>query len=202
MLIVVGGHSRHVGKTSVVTSVLRQVDAGRWIAVKLSGHNHAMPQTEPAHTRQTARYRQAACGSALLLCAPDGNLGPAARSIQRMIAAGRNVIAESNRLVCHCEPDLVLFVIAPGIHDWKASSAACLRKADAIVLHGEGELPGQAVALGGDAVLRLPRFRFSPGADTPSEFISWLHHRLRRDSGTSHSYTGSSTARLTVGPTL
>lgn len=171
-LIVVGGHSRHVGKTSIVEAVLRATPGREWIAVKVSSHRHD-------HTRregqcQQSRYLAAGARRALLVRAPDDSLPRAIGPLSRMRARGRNLLIESNRVVEHLEPDLVLFVIAPGISDWKPSSGPCLRRADAIVCIGDGPRPS------GPA----PVFSMPDAHAVPAEFTRWL---LERIAGRGHS---------------
>ena len=50
MLAVVGGHSRNIGKTSVVAGLIRRLRGGRWTAVKITqfGHGVCSRDGEPA----------------------------------------------------------------------------------------------------------------------------------------------------------
>src|SRR5690348_7575897 len=41
-LIVVGGHSRNVGKTSVVAGLIRALPEFRWTAMKITQHGHGV----------------------------------------------------------------------------------------------------------------------------------------------------------------
>lgn len=158
-LIIVGGHSRHVGKTSLVVALLRTLHAPEWTAVKISSHRHGMASEWVEENPAESRYLQAGAGRAFLVCAPDATFERAVQPIRRMLAEGRNVIVESNRFAAYCAADLTLFVIAPSIADWKPSSMHPLRTADAIVLSGEGELPPGAEALAGERIRGLPLFR-------------------------------------------
>jgi hypothetical protein len=134
-LVLVGGHSRGVGKTHAIERWLRARRTD-WIAVKVSAHRHAAPGAdtpliEEATARtadtQTGRYLLAGAHRAFLLRAPEAALAQAASFIERLRRDGANVIVESNRLVRFLQPQLLLFVIDPAIDDWKASSVDCLR---------------------------------------------------------------------------
>lgn len=182
-LIVVGGHSRHVGKTASVAAILRCLAPSAWTAVKISAHKHgagaaSVEERDGNSGSQTARYLQAGASRAFLLRAPDEKVRDAAERIAWMRGAGQSVIAESNRLVEHCRPDLTLFVVAPSIRDWKPSSAACLRRAGALLILGEADLPPEAVAVGGERVRTLPLFRLQPGGEPPRQLRAWLRRRL------------------------
>lgn len=179
LLIVVGGHSRHVGKTATVEIILASLLPVAWTGVKISGHSHGggevgLEETDPFSGTQTARYLVAGAQRALLLRVPDKGVTSAAEQVERMRSAGQNVIAESNRLVAYCRPDLVLFVVSPSIRDWKPSSTVCISRADALVILGDGELPPEAVAAGGIRVRTLPVFRLQPGGGRSTALAEWI----------------------------
>ena len=96
--------------------------------------------------------------------------------VEQTLRAGDNVIAESNRLVAWCRADLVLFVVAPEISDWKRSSEVCLSAADAVIISGDAELSEQQSKLLEHTVPALPRFRLD--SNPQPVFASWLERRL------------------------
>ncbi len=185
-LIIVGGHSRNVGKTAVISAVLRSMQPSSWTAVKISSHCHegildAIEEKDPASSNQGARYLIAGARKAWLICGPDEKLPSVANRIQQMLAAGENVIVESNRLVPLCTPDLVLFIVAPAIPEWKASSEICMRSAHGMVVMGEENLPQNALRLLKARKTPLPLFRFINQAEPPTDLTSWVLAKL--DSG-------------------
>jgi hypothetical protein len=130
-LIVVGGHSRGVGKTSVIERLLR-ARHGCWIAIKISAHRHAPEGTSvplieetraPSSLTQTGRYLAAGARRAFLVRAPDAALPQVAALIDAFCTEGSNVLVESNRIVQYVRPDVCLFVVDPCIDDWKPSSS-------------------------------------------------------------------------------
>jgi hypothetical protein len=155
----VGGHSRRVGKTSITGAILRAVPEMDFHAVKISSHRHSSPSTRSGN----------------LLRLTDADFASGVAGLRRMLDEGRNVLAESNRIVQHLAPDLVIFAIDPLNPDWKLSSAACIAKADAFVFSGDGPCPA--------ALLRLPRmlpaFRLTAWNETPVGFREWIRERLR-----------------------
>ena len=42
MLVVVGGHSRNIGKTSVVAGLIRKLRDHKWTAVKITQYGHGV----------------------------------------------------------------------------------------------------------------------------------------------------------------
>ena len=85
-LIVVGGHSRGVGKTSLIAALLPRLPGGDWIAVKISGHRHGggsagfavrEESDSDAETPQS-RWLTAGASRAFLLRARDETMWEAA----------------------------------------------------------------------------------------------------------------------------
>ncbi len=187
-LIVVGGHSRHVGKTTVVAAALAVLRPRSWVAIKISSHLHGsgtglLEETDAGSGSQSARYLQAGARKAFLLRAPDERFTEAAGAVRNMIETGQDVIVESNRLVAWCRPDLVLFVTSPAISDWKPSSSLCLGAADAVVISGEGKWPDKALTFLDRAALALPYFRLDAGQQCPAGLVAWLRRRLEPATG-------------------
>jgi hypothetical protein len=143
-LLLVGGHSRGVGKTLTVERILRARRGEMWVAVKVSAHRHGRigaalsidEDTTASPATQTGRYLLAGATRAFLLRTPDAQLEAAARVIGRLRADGFHLVVESNRLVNWLAPDGVLFAVAPAIDDWKPSSDDMLARADAFVVLG------------------------------------------------------------------
>ena len=182
-LIVVGGHSRHVGKTTVVAAALAVLRPANWVAIKVSSHMHGsgtglLEETDAGSGSQSARYLQAGARKAFLLRAPDERFGEAAGAVRNMVETGQDVIVESNRLVASCRPDLVLFVTSPAISDWKPSSRLCLGAADAVVILGEGKWPDKTLTFVDRTALALPYFRLDGDQQCSASLIAWLRHRL------------------------
>jgi len=175
--MVVGGHSRRVGKSSVMEAILRETPELAWHALKISRRGHH-PGTGAASGRgfagQTERYLRAGASCAALLRLPDEALAAGLGAVRRILGTGGNVLAESNRLVRHAEADLVIFAIDPANPDWKESSWECLARADAVVLARPGAPPAAFPRLR----RTLPIFAFDHWSGTPPGFAAWLRGRL------------------------
>jgi hypothetical protein len=178
-LIAVGGHSRHVGKSSLITQLLPLLGGKEWMAVKISGHRHGLDRAGDSvieeHDREgfsaTARFLRAGARRAFLLRATDGEMHAAAAWIEGHLSRGTNVIVESNRIVDSLACDLVFFVAAPAIEDWKTSSAGCLAFADAVVFSGPGCLPPHARACCPDSI---ETFSIRHGEAAPEDLAEWV----------------------------
>ncbi len=106
MVIVVGGHSRNIGKTSVVCGIIRALPDWNWTALKITPHAHgssdpvAVPdETGPAPSTDSGRFLAAGAVRAFLLRAAPGELNAAVEIVRRAIAECENVIIESNSIL-------------------------------------------------------------------------------------------------------
>ncbi len=188
-VIIVGGHSRGVGKTSVVEHILRTRGTDeRWVAVKVSAHRHATgagtaapveEATWPSPLTQSGRYLAAGARRAFLCRAPDAHLPDTATFVRGLLAAGASVIVESNRIARLVPANLLLFVVSPSILDWKPSSGPCLTRADALVTAESAAAVPAAVAARGGCLDSRPVFEIDSDRRV-SRLDSWLEGRLAR----------------------
>ncbi|HEV2448189.1 MAG TPA: hypothetical protein VGS58_19795 [Candidatus Sulfopaludibacter sp.] len=160
MLVVVGGHSRNIGKTSVVAGLIRKLRGYRWTAVKITqyGHGHcseegkncgcdtdASPEhpfalsEEYEHTAtDSGRFLAAGAERSFWLRTPAGGLARARATVDKLLAQGPHVIVESNSLLELVQPDLFLMLLDFGCEDFKASALRFLDRADAFVVIDRG----------------------------------------------------------------
>jgi len=154
MLVVVGGHSRNIGKTSVVCGIIQRLPELRWTAIKITQYGHGVCSHEgelcecadPRHpvalseergndaTTDSGRFLSAGAERALWLRTPAGGLGEALPRLRRAMEGSANAIVESNSLLQFLRPDLCLMVMDGGVADFKPSSRRFLDRADALVV--------------------------------------------------------------------
>lgn len=197
-IVVVGGHSRNIGKTSVVAGIIRALPEMRWTAFKVTqfGHGLCSANGEPCdcetaeHTVAITEERDACSGtdSSRYLAAGAirsfwvrtriGDLVEAMPRIRKEIERAENVIFESNSILRFLRPDLYLSVLAPTVTDFKDSARLYLDRADAVlVLEGmlnEPEWKGISLRLlQGTPVLpmSLPEYM-------SDEIVQYLRQRL------------------------
>ncbi|MGO8719438.1 MAG: hypothetical protein ACLQMO_09500 [Acidobacteriaceae bacterium] len=157
-IVVVGGHTRNIGKTSVVAGLIAALPELEWTAFKVTqfGHGICSANGEPcdcetdAHTVALTEERSAESGtdSARFLAAGavrsfwvrtrQGQLAEAMPRVRRELARARNAILESNSIVRYLKPDLYLTVLDPAIGDFKSSAQYFLDRADAVLWSGRG----------------------------------------------------------------
>ena len=158
MLVVVGGHSRNIGKTSVVAGLIRHLRDRKWAAMKITQYGHGMCshhgeacgcETEPDHPfalseeyepsgTDSGRFLATGAERSFWLRTPAGQLSGAASQVRKILARHENVIVESNSLLELVKPDLFLMVLDFGCADFKASSARFLGCADGLVVIDRG----------------------------------------------------------------
>ncbi|MBZ5724035.1 MAG: hypothetical protein LAP87_03485 [Acidobacteriia bacterium] len=158
MLVVVGGHSRNIGKTSVVTGLIRKLRDRKWTAVKITQYGHGVcthkgeacgceaeaehpfalsEEFEPTRT-DSGRFLAAGAERSLWLRTPAGELGRAAGTLRKILKQSRHVIVESNSVLELVSPDVFLMVMDLTCQDFKASSLRYLDRADGLVVIDRG----------------------------------------------------------------
>ena len=158
MLVVVGGHSRNIGKTSVVAGLIRRLRQRNWTAVKITQYGHGVCSNEgkscecsvePEHPfalseeyepgkTDSGRFLAAGAERSFWLRAPSGELARAAGTLQKILKQSDNVIVESNSVVELVQPDVFLMVLDFACEDFKASSLRFMDRAHAFIVIDRG----------------------------------------------------------------
>ena len=153
-VVVVGGHSRNIGKTSVVEGVIRGLPQMRWTAFKVTqfGHGMCSANGEPCDCEtaehavavseerdrtlgtDSSRYLAAGAVRSLWVRTRTGDLAEAMPRIRRELESVENAVIESNSILRFLRPDLYLSVLDPGVEDFKESARLYLDRADAVLV--------------------------------------------------------------------
>ena len=153
-LIVVGGHSRSVGKTSVVAGIIAALPEMHWTAAKITqfGHGVCSANGEPCdcetddHTwavteerdrsgeSDSSRFLVSGAVRSLWVRTRQGMLAEAMPRLRKELAGAENAILESNSVIRFLRPDLYITVLDLGNPDFKASAKEFLDRADAVIL--------------------------------------------------------------------
>ena len=162
MIVVVGGHTRNIGKTSVVCSIIGQTRDLRWSAVKITqfghqvcshdgepcecrpedaDHPYALDEQKTADSTDSGRFLDAGAARSYWLRTRQGELAEGMGALRRILAEGENTIVESNSLIDYLRPDAYLFVVDPQVEDFKITAQRNQSLADAVVQTGPGRLP-------------------------------------------------------------
>ncbi len=165
-LIVVGGHTRSIGKTQLVCDVIHAFPATEWIAGKITQYGHGVCaqygencdcapsehvcaldwETRRDTGTDSARFLEAGARRAFWLRTKQGYLAEGLPLLREALGgirkkahptANRAVIIESNSLMQFVKPSLYFAVIDPVKEDFKESAQIALDRAHALVLRGE-----------------------------------------------------------------
>lgn len=201
-VVVVGGHSRNIGKTSVVAGLIARLPEFHWTAFKITQYGHGFCTADGApcdcqtddhtddHTLAISQERDSSTGtdSARFLAAGavrslwvrtrQGMLAEAMPRIRKEIAAAENVILESNSILQFLRPDLYLTVLDPGTADFKDSARLFLDRADAVLLRG-GTLAPQWKGVSARLFAGKQHFEIAPPDYMTDEVAGFVGDRLR-----------------------
>jgi hypothetical protein len=195
-LVVVGGHSRNVGKTSVVAGLIAALPEFNWTAMKITqyGHNVCSNHGQPCHCAtedhtwaiseekqrsgltDTSRFLVAGAERVWWVRSQQGHLAEALPTLRKVLASCRNAILESNSIVKFLRPDLYLTVLDPETADFKPSAQEFLDRADAVILHKSKGANWQGVSLkplGG-----RPIFSIDPPRYITAEIVDFVRGQL------------------------
>jgi hypothetical protein len=199
--VVVGGHSRSVGKTSVVASLIARLPARNWTACKITqfGHGFCSADGQPCdcqtddHTiaisverdpntgTDSSRFLAAGARRALWVRTRIGSLANAMPRIRKEIEAAENIIFESNSLMQFLRPDLYLTVLDHATADFKDSARLFLDRADAVLLRASSqELTPQWNQVSLRLIAGKPRFLVTPPGLIGDDLIAFLAQELAR----------------------
>jgi hypothetical protein len=198
-ILVVGGHSRNVGKTSVVAGLISALPEMRWTAFKITqfGHGMCSANGEPCdcetaeHTiavseerdgstgTDSARYLAAGAVRSLWVRTRTGDLAEAMPRIRKELERAENAVIESNSILRFLRPDVYLSVLDPAVADFKESARLYLDRADAVLVPegevGRPEWKGVSLKL----IEGTPVLAMRPPVYVTDEIVRFVAERLR-----------------------
>jgi hypothetical protein len=202
-ILVVGGHSRSVGKTSLVADLICAFPEAAWTAIKVTQYGHGVCSINgescgcgPAeHTfaldedrdatsgTDTSRFLAAGASRSLWLRAKQGRLAEALPLLRQAFAPGGNIIIESNSVLQFVRPALFLMALDPATPDFKPSANSALNHADAFILRSPfsslasiAQPAWQGVSL--SWFPRRPQFLQPLGVPLPADLMEFVRARF------------------------
>jgi len=153
-MVMVGGHTRNIGKTSVVAGIIRALPEFSWTAAKITqfGHGvcsvngeacgctvdeHQFSITEERRLdtgTDTARFLAAGARRSLWVRTKQGELATALPTFAEKISEDEFVIVESNSLRRFMTPAIYLQVVDSSNPDFKVSSQQFFDLSDAFIV--------------------------------------------------------------------
>jgi hypothetical protein len=174
-VIVVGGHTRSIGKTQLVCDVIAAFPQANWIAGKITQYGHGVCaqngdncdcapdehvcaiswETRADTGTDSSRFLAAGARRSFWLRTKQGFLAEGLPLLRAALeetlaasdAAPAPLILESNTLLQFLKPSLYFAVVDPAKDDFKESARVVLDRADALVLRSPADaLPSAAPA--------------------------------------------------------
>jgi hypothetical protein len=199
-IVVVGGHSRNIGKTSVVAGLIAAAPQFNWTAFKITQYGHGIcsangeacdcatgdhswavsEERSQAGDSDTSRFLVAGAAKAWWVRTEQGRLAEAMPTIRTKLAAAHNAIIESNSIMKFLKPDLYLSVLDPTTADFKTSAQEFLDRTDAVLIHGDAQASKPAwdrVSL--KPVANRPAFYMQPTEYVTKEVVEFVINRLQ-----------------------
>jgi hypothetical protein len=197
-IVVIGGHSRSVGKTSVVAGLIAAMPERQWTAVKITqfGHGvcsvngescgcavdeHTMAISEErdrSGESDTSRFLVSGAARSLWVRTKQGFLAEAMPELRKRIASAGHVIMESNSVMRFLRPDLYLTVLDYGTADFKASAREYLDLADGVILHASEKNEPRWNDVSLKLLANKPVFHISPPPYVSPEMVEFVKRTL------------------------
>ena len=199
-IVVVGGHTRNIGKTSVVAGLIAALPDRHWTAIKITqfGHNVCSANGDPCdcetadHTiaiseersrtsgTDSARYLAAGAEHSFWVRTRQGQLAEAMPRLRALIAGAENIIIESNSVLRFLRPDIFISVLDPSVADFKPSALRYLDRADAVVM------PETATAIAWkdvapSLIAHAQRFAMTPEKYCSLELAAFVEQYLQQE---------------------
>jgi hypothetical protein len=199
-IVVIGGHSRSVGKTSVVAGLIAALPEFRWTALKITQYGHGIcsaagqpcdcatndhswaisEEKDAKGDSDTSRFLAAGAARVWWVRTEQGRLAEAMPVVREKLSNAENVILESNSILKFLRPDLYLIVLDPSTADFKNSAREFLDRASAAILHQAkpGNPAWKDVSL--KPVADKPIFRITPPPYVTFEIVGFVREHLLR----------------------
>lgn len=197
-IIVIGGHSRSVGKTSVVAGLIHALPEFHWTAFKITQYGHGVcsqngqpcdcatddhswaisEERNRSGESDTSRFLAAGAERAWWVRTEQGRLAEAMPAVREKLAAAKNVILESNSVLKFVRPDLYLTVLDPSNADFKRTAQEFLDLADGVILHDSDRIAWHAISL--KPVAERPVFRIQPPPYVTKEIVEFVRRTLEK----------------------
>jgi hypothetical protein len=202
--IVIGGHTRNIGKTSVVAGLIAALPHLNFTAIKITqfGHNVCSANGEPCdcqtadHTlaiseerdpttgTDTSRFLAAGAKHVFWVRTRQGELAEAMPRVRKLIAEAENTILESNSVLRFLQPDLSIAVLDPTITDFKPSALRYLDRTDALIVPAGTTLNSLTTALwpgvSPSLLASKPLFHTNPPAYVSDDLIHFVSTKFSK----------------------
>jgi molybdopterin-guanine dinucleotide biosynthesis protein len=199
-VIVVGGHSRSVGKTSVVAGLIAALPERHWTAVKITQYGHGIcsangescdcatddhswaitEERDRSGESDTSRFLVAGAERSLWVRTRQGNLAEAMPALRGALDQAADVVIESNSVMKFLRPDIYLTVLDYGTADFKPTAREFLDLATAVILHEPAEAGPSWSGVSLKLIAGKPVFHVRPPQYVSAEVVEFVREKLAR----------------------
>ena len=189
-VIVVGGHARNVGKTSVVTGLISAFSQYSWTAIKISSHRHSEfsdkevggihDEKDRGGGSDTSRFLAAGAARSLWARMGADNDERILCQLMPIIQNDPFVIIESNSILKFIRPDIYVLVLRCDVEEFKDSAKQTFNRADAVVVLNSESFPPAWQDLPVDALKSTPVFTANDPQNVPKGLIDFIGARLAK----------------------
>ena len=191
-LVVVGGQSRHVGKTSVVTGLIAAFPERAWTAAKITQDPHGADpsasimvheELDRSGQSDSSRYLAAGAKRAFWVRIRRETARDAMLALPQHLKNPENLILESNRALEFLNPQVSLMVVDYESQEVKPSAQALLHRVHAIVKREASREAVRETAQPPPSWLAKqfgikPFFRARPPQYVSDELVEFVRRRL------------------------
>lgn len=195
--VVVGGHSRNVGKTSVAAALISALSEYSWTAIKISPHWHeGAPEASEESIKEssfeiieennrqgrtdTSRFLAAGAARSLWVRVREGQLAAAMQTLLPIIRADPFVIVEGNSILRFIRPDLFIIVIRFDVEDFKESAREMLKQAHAAVVVNFNPSQPPRKEISQEALAGIPLFVTADPQIVPGGLVDLVRSKLSK----------------------
>jgi hypothetical protein len=198
-VVVIGGHSRSVGKTSVVAGLIAALPEYNWTAMKITQYGHGVcsmngeachcatedhtwaisEEKDRSGKSDTSRFLASGAARVWWVRTEQGRLADAVPTIRRRLAESKNAILESNSILKFVRPEIYVTVLDPTTADFKRSAQEFLDRADAVILHEMKATIPTWSGISLKPVAGRPVFRIQPPDYVTEEIVRFVRQRMR-----------------------
>lgn len=195
-VVVIGGQSRNIGKTSLACGVIAGLPERKWTAVKITQFGHGLcaadgkpcdcatgdpehpygisRETDREGPGDTSRMLRAGAETVYWMRALQGRLEEAMPLLLDRLAGVDNLLVESNSVLDFLTPNVYVPVIDASVNDYKSSAQRLLLRAHAFaVVDGRGDSRL-------DQFSNTPKFDVTPPDYCSSQIIEFVRTAIER----------------------
>lgn len=186
--IVVSGHARKVGKTSVAAGLIAAFPHYSWTALKVSTHWHSespLPDVCCIYEEQnreggsdSSRFLIAGAQHSYWVRVQENSMAEALHQLQPILNTSSYLIIEGNNVLQYVHADFRIMVINNDVVEFKESAQRILYKADALIAIKQGPISpfwGETLRKSPAAI---PLFETTDPQFLPPAFLDLVRSRL------------------------